>query len=350
MAVKVLIVDDSGFFRRRLKSIISADPRFEVVGEAVDGRDGVAKVLALRPDVVTMDVEMPNLDGIEATRKIMREHPIPILIFSSFTTAGAKVTLDALDAGAVDYLSKGGADASGTDNLHICNLLYQVSIRKRKFQSRSPTRTASPISETKSAVQAPVTSKIWRRPRGLKMVSIGSSTGGPVALQDVLTKLPCQFPYPILLIQHMPGTFTPAFAQRLNQLCQIDVKEAVDGDRLQPGVALLAPGGTQMRIEKVGAQVLVRISQNEPGHTYKPSVDVTLESVASVYAGDSLAIILTGMGADGRKGAQMLKNLGASVWSQDEASSTVYGMPAAVASFSDLILPLSEVGPKLAQV
>ena len=188
--------------------------------------------------------------------------------------------------------------------------------------------------------------------RGMyKLVAIGTSTGGPVALQQVLTKLPANFPLPLILIQHMPGSFTPAFAQRLDQQCAISVKEAQDGDELKPGLALLAPGGKQMLLEQRAGRAIVRITESLPGQNYKPSVDITFTAAAKTFPGQVLAVVLTGMGADGREGARLLKQGGATVWAQDEASCVVYGMPAAVAEagLADAVLPLSEIGAAISQ-
>jgi two-component system chemotaxis response regulator CheB len=185
----------------------------------------------------------------------------------------------------------------------------------------------------------------------VRLVAIGTSTGGPVALQEVLTKLPASFPVPIVLIQHMPGSFTPAFAQRLNQQCAINVKEAADGDPLVAGTALLAPGGRQMVVEQRAGRAVVRITDSLPGQNYKPSVDTTFTSIAKAFPGQALAVVLTGMGADGREGAKLMKQGGSPVWAQNEATCVVYGMPAAVvdAGIADQILALGDIGPALAQ-
>jgi two-component system chemotaxis response regulator CheB len=355
MAVRVLIVDDSGFFRRRVKDMLSSDPRIEVVGEAVDGEDAVAKARALNPDFITMDIEMPRMDGITATRKIMAFKKIPILIFSSFSTEGAKLTLDALDAGAVDYLPKKLEDLS-QNREHaakvLCERVFSLGNRASVRSPVIPAAARTPMG-VRAAVSAPTT-PLARRARKLAkidLVAIGSSTGGPVALQEVLTKLPASYAYPIMLIQHMPGSFTPSFADRLNQLCQIEVREAKDGDEIKPGLALLAPGGMQMELVKRGSRAQVKIFENNL-QTYKPSVDLTLRSVARVFGGSTLAIILTGMGADGCEGSRLLKQTGSMIWSQDQESCTVYGMPAAVAEagVSELVLPLSEIGGQLARI
>ncbi len=375
MPVRVLVVDDSGFFRRRVTEMLKADPRLEVVGDAADGAQAVEKAAQLRPDVITMDIEMPVMDGITAVRRIMASHPRPILMFSSLTTDGAKATLDALDAGAVDYLPKRFEDISRDKDearRQLCERVYSLGSRgrARSFSrpatstATSPAPTATPrprlgsalggalggtsVSPVATAATRPVVVPAARRGQ-LRLLAIGTSTGGPVALQEVLTRLPGNFPLPILLIQHMPGSFTPAFAQRLNQQCQIQVKEAADGDELRPGLALLAPGGKQMTLEQRGGRSVVRISESDPALNYKPSVDVTFSSIARIYPAHTLAVVLTGMGADGREGARLLKAGGSTIWAQDEATCVVYGMPAAVvdAGLTSMVLPLPEIGPAI---
>ncbi len=369
MPIRVLVVDDSGFFRRRVKAMLEGDPRLEVVGEAADGAEAVSMTSKLRPDVITMDIEMPVMDGITATRRIMQLSPRPILMFSSLTTDGAKATLDALEAGAVDYLPKKFEDISTNREeatRALCERVYEIAKQGRR-SLRTPTATtpssrpaattsreaASAVSPRFAATQGGVSKSAKMPAHGtVKLVAIGTSTGGPVALQEVLTKLPANFAYPIVLVQHMPGSFTPAFAQRLNQLCAITVKEAVDGEMLTPGTALLAPGGKQMLIESRGGRHCVKVTESDPTLTYKPSVDITFNSIANVYPSHTLAIILTGMGADGREGCRTLKGGGSTIWSQDEASCVVYGMPAAIADagLSDGVLGLTEVGPTLARI
>lgn len=366
MTINVLVVDDSRFFLRRIKEILEKDPAITVVDVALNGAEAVEKAARLRPDVITMDIEMPVMDGITAVRKIMHASPVPILMFSSISTEGAKATLDALDAGAIDYLPKRFEDLSADKEIAHQQFRQRVIDIARKGSSVSRTRPPGTAANhlppaasaslnhartvtTPRAVQTAVASASI--PRSTKLVAIGTSTGGPVALQEVLTKLPADFPYPVILIQHMPGTFTPAFASRLNQLCQIEVKEAQDGDIIVPGHAYLAPGGRQMKIDNKSGKLLIRISESEPGQNYKPCVDTTFASAAQVLPGQVLAIVLTGMGADGREGARLLKQGGSVIWSQDEASCVVYGMPCAVAEagLSDKVLSLSQIGPSLAQ-
>ncbi|MCG9787736.1 chemotaxis response regulator protein-glutamate methylesterase [Vibrio mediterranei] len=368
MSLKVLVVDDSSFFRRRVSDIINAAPRLEVVDVAVNGKEAVEKALSLKPDVITMDIEMPVMDGISAVREIMASQPTPILMFSSLTHEGAKATLDALEAGALDFIPKKFEDIARNKDEAV-NLLQQrvqQIASRRALLRRTPIRpisrpagtvtsrtAASRVEPATSAVKtvAPVTSAARFRASGksYQLTAIGTSTGGPVALQKILTKLPVNYPHPILLVQHMPATFTAAFAARLNSLCQITVKEAADGDMLQPGVAYLAPGGMQMMLEGRPGNTKIRIIDGGERMNYKPCVDVTFGSAAKIYQDKVLSMILTGMGADGREGARMLKAAGSTIWAQDEESCVVYGMPQAVAKagISTEDLPLERIAERI---
>ncbi|WP_394558620.1 chemotaxis response regulator protein-glutamate methylesterase [Aquipseudomonas alcaligenes] len=370
MAVKVLVVDDSGFFRRRVSEILSADPDIQVVGTATNGREAIDQALALKPDVITMDYEMPMMDGITAVRNIMQRCPTPVLMFSSLTHEGARVTLDALDAGAVDYLPKNFEDISRNPEkvkALLCEKVHTIARSNRRYStfsapasSPSPAaggvgataRTAAPapapVSRPSAAPAAPAASGGAPKRKSYKLVAIGTSTGGPVALQRVLTQLPANFPAPIVLIQHMPAAFTKAFAERLDKLCRITVKEAEDGDVLRPGLALLAPGGKQMMVDPRGA---VKILPGDERLNYKPCVDITFGSAAKSFNDKVLAVVLTGMGADGREGARLLKQSGSQVWAQDEASCVIYGMPMAVvkANLADAVYGLDEIGRHLAE-
>ncbi|MBA6144496.1 MULTISPECIES: protein-glutamate methylesterase/protein-glutamine glutaminase [Pseudomonas] len=371
MAVKVLVVDDSGFFRRRVSEILSADPTIQVVGTATNGKEAIDQALALKPDVITMDYEMPMMDGITAVRHIMQRCPTPVLMFSSLTHEGARVTLDALDAGAVDYLPKNFEDISrNPDKVKqlLCEKVHTLARSNRRFgsyASPAPAATSAPASShapaagvgspaaARSALPArapaavPAAAAAPKR-KPYKLVAIGTSTGGPVALQRVLTQLPANFPAPIVLIQHMPAAFTKAFAERLDKLCRISVKEAEDGDMLRPGLALLAPGGKQMMVDGRGA---VKILPGDERLNYKPCVDITFGSAAKSYGDKVLSVVLTGMGADGREGARLLKQGGSTVWAQDEASCVIYGMPMAIvkANLADAVYSLDEIGKHLVE-
>jgi two-component system chemotaxis response regulator CheB len=364
MSCRVVVVDDSGFFRRRIAEILNADVGIEVVGMAANGQEAIKIVKEVKPDVVTMDIEMPVMDGITAVRHIMADNPCPILMFSTLTTDGAQATLDALDAGAMDFMPKRFNEMAGDEDSAKALLRRRVRTLARSRVRPSAAATARPPVGTPTT-PSPATSATTTgaRPaqqgtkaadinpgtlKSARAVLIGTSTGGPVALQEVLKHLPKSFPLPIVLIQHMPASFTPAFAERLNKLCQIEVREAANGDMLKPGLALLAPGGMQMVLEG-GSAPRIKITDSPPGTIYKPSVDISFQSAVGVLRGQVLAVVLTGMGADGREGTRALKALGAKVWAQDAASSVVYGMPAAVvdAGLADHILALAEVGPAL---
>ncbi|MGM0953426.1 MAG: protein-glutamate methylesterase/protein-glutamine glutaminase [Pseudomonadota bacterium] len=384
MTVSVLVVDDSGFFRKRLTEILTASGQIKVVGTASNGREGVELAEKLRPDVITMDYEMPVMDGISAVREIMKKCPTPVLMFSSLTYEGARVTLDALEAGAVDFLPKNfeeiARDSSQLQKILIQRVMDVCGSRPGgKAPASAPAPSASPArpdarrpatparsapagarpapqqrgrSEApEPASEAPRRSAAKTPARHYQVVAIGTSTGGPVALQKVLTQLPASFPAPIVLVQHMPASFTPAFAERLNRLCNIQVRQAEDGDVLRPGLALLAPGGKQMMIENRAGQAKVRILASDERLNYKPCVDVTFGSLARSFPGKTLGVILTGMGSDGKEGCRMMKQSGSVIWSQDEKTSVIYGMPMAVAKagITDEVLPLQEIGPRLVE-
>ncbi|MFZ5602269.1 MAG: protein-glutamate methylesterase/protein-glutamine glutaminase [Pseudomonadota bacterium] len=382
MPIQVLVVDDSAFFRRRIKEILEKNPEIRVCGFADNGRDAVDKALTLKPDVITMDYEMPLMDGISAVRAIMAKQPTPILMFSSLSFEGARVTLDALDAGALDYLPKSFESMSGDpgESARILQDKVLAITRRGRIMPRPvpPVAAAAPVKPAPSAhspappspaaprvaarplpaATAPSSPAVARKSTVLdtlngerpRLILIGASTGGPVALQNVLQELPANFPFPILLVQHMPGTFTTAFAERLDRLCKIRVKEAEDNDPVRPGWALLAPGGKQMLLDARGQAVSV-VEGNEKIQ-YRPSVDVTFGSAARSVKGKILAAVLTGMGHDGREGCKMLKRGGATVWTQNEQSCVVYGMPMAVetAGLSDAVVDLKDLGKYLSEL
>ena len=338
MTHNILIVDDSTFFRHRMKQILEEDSELKVVGEAKNGQEALLLVASLNPDVVTMDIEMPIMDGITAVKKIMASNPVPIIMFSSLTQQGAQATLDALDAGALDFLPKKFEDIALNRKeaiLLLQNRVKALCVRKmfkRGFLSRPNIDVVN--KNVSKVVNTPdkknnIHNNISRH---YACLAIGTSTGGPVALQKILMELPFDFPVPVVMVQHMPRAFTEAFAKRLNNLCDVTVKEAVNGETLTAGVCYLAPGGKQMTIEgRVGnAKVIISEPECFPFAAYKPSVDVTFDSVAQIYSGDVLAIILTGMGSDGCEGCKKLKDQGAKIWAQDEHSCVVYGMPQAV--------------------
>jgi two-component system chemotaxis response regulator CheB len=384
MPVRVLVVDDSNFFQRRLKDLINEHPGLKVVGIASNGREAVEKAAELKPDIITMDFEMPVMDGVTAIKHIMANRKVPILMFSSLTYEGAKITLDALAAGALDFIPKDFAEVSRNSTalkkrLHerlitlagamvrLPDSNYVAELKPKATPVANPGSVTSPAvgtsalarvtsipasvgvaqsTPTKPAMPVADTYRLKKQP---KLLIIGASTGGPVALTEVLMPLPANFSLPIILVQHMPENFTKAFAERLNKQCHIRVREAVDGDLLEPGLALLAPGGKQLMLDKRGG--CVRIIGDNDRVNYKPSLDITFGSAANVYGDKVLGVVLTGMGSDGCQGARLLKEVGSVLWSQDEASCVIYGMPMAVAKagLSDRVLSLQEIGPRLAR-
>ena len=340
MPIKVLVVDDSTFFRRRLSEILSRDPRIHVVGVATNGREAIEQAIILRPDVITMDYEMPLMDGISAVRHIMHRCPTAILMFSAMTHEGARITLDALEAGALDYMSK-QLDEVSNNPAQVQRILCEKVVQLAR--SRRP-QAGFNVVEKPLTYSRPVASS--RPERAPQLIVIGTSTGGPVALQQILTALPANLPVPLVIAQHMPAAFTGAFAERLNRLSQIQVKEASDGELLRPGTALIAPGGQQTLVDARG---VVRVLAGDERLNFRPSVDVTFGSAARAYSGRVLGIVLTGMGSDGREGARLLKQGGSQVWTQDEASCVIYGMPMAVdrAGLSDASVPLAQVAQRI---
>lgn len=370
MPVRVLVVDDSNFFQHRLKDIINEHPDLKVIGIASNGREAVEKAEELKPDIITMDFEMPVMDGVTAIKLIMANRKIPILMFSSLTYEGAKITLDALAAGALDFIPKDFAEVSRSSEslkkkLHERLITLAgasaraVPVAEPKLSSLSP---APNLRVSASVAPAPVRVSVntyhdepkasgpdnYRLKKSPKLLVIGASTGGPVALAEVLITLPANFPLPIVLVQHMPENFTKAFAERLNKQCNIRVQEAIDGDQLQPGLALLAPGGKQLMLDRRNGGS-VRVLPDDERVNYKPSLDITFGSAANIYADKVLGIVLTGMGSDGCNGARLLKEAGSALWSQDEASCVIYGMPMAVAraGLTDKVLSLKDIGPRL---
>lgn len=501
MTIRVLIVDDSRFFRKRLAEMIASDPELELAGEAENGRDAVLRVRELKPDLVTMDVEMPVMNGIEAVREIMKVCPTPVLMFSSLTEQGAKATLDALEAGAMDFMPKcfddilknkkesvealigrmrelgrakgsmhrfrphahtsqahasfsghssvrteprsaslaSGLSPSSTQGLGArASLRTTTSLRENTLlrdkasigaDSRTTTftkngleatsRTSSlasrlnritlsatsqtlgaeglalanttkdttSISERMVAIRTRLHSPNKTSARGASALTsnlkesfkenakesskeavndkaptslaynrkfaaifIGSSTGGPLALQTVLTALPADLPVPVVVVQHMPGSFTGPFAERLDELCALKVTEAKDGDQLVAGHVYVAPGGMQMLVESsIGNKATLKIVPSPAGINYKPCVDITFGSAAQAYRGRVLASVLTGMGADGRKGSSLLRAQGATILAQNEETCVIYGMPKAVveAGLADYVLPIDEIAPQM---
>ena len=347
--IRVLIVDDSSFMRMAIRSVLSKDPSFEIVGTAADGMEGVEKAVTLKPDVITMDVEMPRMDGIAALRQIMAKAPTRVLMVSTLTNEGAKATFEALDAGAIDYIPKNVTDSSEAQNIFREELLRKTREAARSHSGRTIMPSAVRPGAAAPAVASPPRPTASRfTGKKINYVGIGASTGGPVALQEVLSRIPVNFPYGIIVGIHMPKAFTGPYADRLNAKCSMNIREAVDGDVLKPGLALIAPGGMHTTLVRHGGSVMVKTAppSSYPQYVYIPSVDLMMSSMAEATNGSMLGVILTGMGNDGFKGMQLLKSKGGLTIAQDEATSTIYGMPKACVEggVADEVLPLGQIG------
>lgn len=365
--INVLIVDDSSFFRTSMSRMLTKDPEIQIVGAARDGNEAVDLVRKLKPDIVTLDIEMPRRDGLSALEEIMADCPTPVLMVSSVTLEGAEATLKALELGAMDFIPKyqGGSvahldlDALSTE---ICAKVKSIVNRTKRFPVRARRRVNTPIKEPEisplrarinrlaelrntapsiSSTKLPIgascdytsqpieTARLGGRVKR-DFVAIGVSTGGPPAVQKVLSALPEDFPACICIAQHMPATFTGPFAKRLDNMSKITVKEAETGDRIQNGVAYICPGGKHLRVDMRGAMPHISIVMEPTTALYKPSANVLMESVGNSLGRRSIGVIMTGMGSDGVEGMKVLKAKGGYVVAQNEASCVVYGMPKAV--------------------
>jgi len=337
--------------RKMIKQLVESDSDIEVVGCARDGAEGVEMALSLSPDVITMDIEMPRMDGLEATETILERRPTPIIMVSSITKEGAKATLEALDKGAIDYISK-NLVSSALDMMKVKDELIEkiktaARSGRRVLRMRTPAQAPPVMAHTGPPGVAPPKGFITQK---VSFVAIGASTGGPRAVQEVLTNLSEHISTPVLVSVHMPGAFTGAFAERLDGLCSFSVKEIEDGERIMDGHVYLSPGGTQTRVMRRGlADYRFTISDDPPGALYKPSVDIAMTSVADIYHGRSLGVILTGMGHDGCEGMRSIKSRGGKTLVQNEETCTVYGMPKAVvdAGLADKVVPLDIVASEI---
>jgi two-component system chemotaxis response regulator CheB len=341
--IKVMVVDDSVVVRKIVTDVLSEDPMITVVGTAPNGRLAVAKLAQLEPDLVTMDIEMPEMNGIEAVRAIRAtRNRVPIIMFSTLTERGASATLDALSAGANDYVTKPANVGSVAQSMESVRQQLTPKIKALTGRPLTGGPTATPAMAP-IAVRPPAP-----RTRAVKepaVLVIGSSTGGPEALTKVLPLLPATLPVPVLLVQHMPPVFTRQFAQRLDRLCALTVVEAGDGTPLLPGTVHIAPGDFHLTIGSSGAARRTALNQAPPENFCRPAVDVLFRSAVAAYDGAVLGVVLTGMGSDGRVGAGQIREAGGTVIAQDQATSVVWGMPGAVtqAGFADEVVPLGRV-------
>jgi two-component system chemotaxis response regulator CheB len=334
----VLIVDDSAIVRKLLAEALSAEPDLEVVGTAPDPYVARDKILSLRPDVLTLDIEMPRMDGLTFLKKLMRFHPMPVVIISSLAQASSKIAVEALQCGAVEVIGKPGGPYS------VGELKRDLPLKIRAAaQARIANRSPGPVAAGRAA--APVQ---FHSVHPSAIIAIGASTGGTEAIREVLMGMPESSPG-IVVVQHIPAVFSSAFANRLNDLCRIRVKEASDGDVVSPGLALVAPGNFHMTLRKRGSEYRVLVQDGERVCYQRPSVDVLFESVAQAAGADAIGAILTGMGADGAQGMLKMKRAGARNVAQDEASCVVFGMPREAIRMGavDHVLPLDRIAEEL---
>lgn len=319
--VRVLVVDDSALMRKLIPQILEADSSIEVVGTAMDGSFALRKIGELKPQVVTLDLEMPRMDGMDTLREITRKHRVPVIIVSSHTTQGASATFKALSLGAFDFVSKPRDAASAHMEQIAAELITKI---KAAASTRMPAGAVElPLPPARAHKPA------RQRPKANKLVAIGISTGGPNALQYLLAQLPGDFPAALLVVQHMPEGFTEMFARRLDECCAIDVKEAQSGDLLLAGRALICPGNRHMKVRRMPMGDIAVLSDDPRVNGHRPSVDVLFRSVAQEFGRDSVGVLMTGMGEDGAEGLGALKRGGAMTIAQDESSCVVYGMPRA---------------------
>ncbi|XRP96415.1 protein-glutamate methylesterase/protein-glutamine glutaminase [Methanocaldococcus sp. 16A] len=352
--IRVLVVDDSAFMRKVISDILNSDPEIEVIATAKDGVEAVELVQKLQPDVVTMDVEMPRMNGLDAVRRIMEIRPTPIVMLSALTKEGSKITFEALEAGAVDFISKPSGSISldirkiGEDIIKKVKQAAKAKVVKKiRITTTSKPTTESVKEETTVSQMSSVTGELMVPDSKLKemCVIIGSSTGGPPVVTEIISKLPKKMP-PIFVVQHMPPGFTKLFADRINQVSKLNVKEAEHGERVMPGYVYIAPGDYHMLLVKRGDNVYISLDNKMPKvNGTRPAVDITAESVANIYGGKSVGVILTGIGKDGAYGFKKIKEKGGKIIAQDGKTCVVFGMPKAVIELgiADLVLPPSEI-------
>jgi two-component system chemotaxis response regulator CheB len=342
--IRVLVVDDSTVIRRLLSDALSADPQLEVAGTAAHGKIALAKIPQLNPDVITLDMEMPEMDGITTLVEIRKLYPkLPVVMFSTLTERGAKATFDALAKGANDYVTKPAN--VGSVNEAMQRVREELAPR---LKALCPSLSAIPSVGLSQRSNRPMRNANLEKNR-VDAVAIGSSTGGPNALQEILTKIPSDFPVPIVVVQHMPPVFTRHLAERLNELSPLKVSEAKQGDAIHAGGVWIAPGDFHLRLKRVGTSVQVQLDQGPPENSCRPAVDVMFRSADSIYGRNLLAVVLTGMGQDGARGCEPIQASGGHIMIQDQATSVVWGMPGAVhrADLATSVQPLSRIAPEI---
>ena len=351
--IRVLIVDDSAVVRQTLTEVLASDPDIEVMGVASDPFVAAQRIRDEIPDVITLDVEMPRMDGVTFLRKLMAQHPIPVVMCSSLVEAGSETLMQALEAGAVDVVLKprlGVAEHLLEARIRLCDAVKGAAAARIRGRSAPPVTTAIRGPEKKltaDAVLPPPSGRAMARTTE-SIVCIGASTGGTESLREVLQAMPAAAPG-IVIVQHMPERFTASFAQRLNSLCEMDVKEAEDGDAILRGRVLIAPGNFHTMVQRSGANYRVSVREGPLVSRHRPSVDVLFRSAAQSAGGNAVGVIMTGMGDDGARGLEEMKQAGARTIAQDEASSVVFGMPkeAIARGCVDRIVPLSQIAQEI---
>jgi two-component system, chemotaxis family, protein-glutamate methylesterase/glutaminase len=350
--IKVLITDDSAFMRKAISMMIEKDPEIKVVGVARNGEEALEKIKTLQPDVLTLDVEMPGLNGLEVLKRVMSEDPLPVLMISSVTKEGAEITFKALELGAMDFVTKNLSYVS-MDIIKlekdIIDKIKAIS-KRRHFLKKNFILKNNNIENKKPPILKEARNICFKNK--FRIVAIGSSTGGPGALQEVISKLPKNLPCPVVIAQHMPPGFTRTFSERLNSISEVRVKEAENDEYLENGTVYIAPGNTNMSLTRKGAKVYLFINPDTTGSTYVPSVNVLVGSVAELYRSTAIGVILTGMGNDGLEGIKKLKSNYGYVIAQDEATCVIYGMPKAIIdnSLADSICPINEITSKIVSI
>ena len=351
--IRVLIVDDSAFMRKVIGDILMASPDFEVVARARNGDEAMQRLLELSPDVVTLDVEMPGKNGLDVLREIMAVKPVPVVMVSSLTKHGADVTMQALAAGAVEFVTKPSGSISLDMEKVSEELRQKVKVASGASLKNAAVRVRAAVTpdvkkQDLKQESPPVVSRRDFRKR-MEMLVIASSTGGPVALLEVIPALPADFPLPVLIVQHMPPGFTASFAQRLNERSKLKVFEACDGLPVRKGTAILAPGGYHLIVERKLTDIVCRLTETPPVRSVRPAADVLFSSVAETIGGQVIALVLTGMGKDGTDGARALREKGAYVIAESKETCVIYGMPGSVidAGLADEILPLYSIASGL---
>ena len=352
--IKVLVVDDSALMRRIVSRLLEMQSDIRVVDTAVDGEDAIRKVKQHRPDVVTMDVEMPGLNGVETVRRLMQQCPVPVIMLSAHTMEGTSVTMEALAAGAVDFVPK-PTKAGGAEKM-VADLTRKIRVARRASIGGCTAAPAeSKVSEyqpkPKTAAPVAATAEKFAYSK-IDLVVIGSSTGGPAALQNLLPALPANFPCGIIVVQHIPVGFSGPMSEHLNRKCKIEVKHAEHGDKVTPGQVLVAPAGYDLYLRKYGDRLSVALDKGNkpvPPGGFRPSVDVVMNSAAEVVGNNTLAVLLTGMGRDGARGMLAIRQRGGRTIAQDESTCVVYGMPKAAADLgaAEKILPLPQIAAEI---